>query len=132
MPSPYRVQWITANNFILPYCNDSALIQSHVNSSPDVVKFVKVAGALPYGNNLQLTIMANTSQLYLLADHIKLSLLERQRAISLDLEPTTRDGHISRLLDSMREGIEALEHEEAHLREDHDSSVCSECFVHLS
>jgi syntaxin 8 len=53
--------------------------------------------------------MANPSQLYLLADHIKLSLLERQRAISLNLEPNSQDGHISRSLDSMREGIEALE-----------------------
>lgn len=53
--------------------------------------------------------MANPSQLYLLADHIKLSLLERQRAISLDLEPSSQDGHISRSLDQMREGVEALE-----------------------
>lgn len=53
--------------------------------------------------------MANPSQLYLLADHIKLSLLERQRAISLNLEPNSQDGHISRSLESMREGVEALE-----------------------
>jgi len=53
--------------------------------------------------------MANPSQLYLLADHIKLSLLERQRAISLNLEPSSQDGHISRSLESMREGVEALE-----------------------
>lgn len=67
--------------------------------------------------------MASSSQLYLLADHIKLSLLERQRALSLDLEPTAQDGHISRSLDSMREGVEALEHEEVHVREKGDSSV---------
>lgn len=53
--------------------------------------------------------MANPSQLYLLADHIKLSLLERQRAISLNLEPNSQDGHISRSLDQMREGVEGLE-----------------------
>lgn len=53
--------------------------------------------------------MSNPSQLYLLADHIKLSLLERQRAISLNLEPNSQDGHISRSLDQMREGVEALE-----------------------
>lgn len=70
--------------------------------------------------------MASSSQLYLLADHIKLSLLERQRAISLDLEPTSQDGHISRSLDSMREGVEALEQEEARLREGGDSSVLSQ------
>ena len=56
--------------------------------------------------------MANPSQLYLLADHIKLSLLERQRALSLNLEPNVQDGHISRSLDSMRDGISALEQEQ--------------------
>ena len=55
--------------------------------------------------------MANTNpnQLFLLADHIKLSLLERQRAISLNLEPNAQDGHISRSLESFREGVESLE-----------------------
>lgn len=67
--------------------------------------------------------MANASQLYLLADHIKLSLLERQRAISLNLEPNSQDGHISRSLDSMREGVEALEEEQSHLEESEDSYV---------
>ena len=53
--------------------------------------------------------MSNPSQLLLLADHIKLSLLERQRAISLDLEPNQpQDSNISRSLESFREGIEAL------------------------
>lgn len=67
--------------------------------------------------------MANASQLYLLADHIKLSLLERQRAISLNLEPNSQDGHISRSLDSMREGVEALEEEQSRLEESGDSYV---------
>lgn len=54
--------------------------------------------------------MSNPSQLFLLADHIKLSLLERQRAISLNLKPTpTQSSHISRSLESFREGLEALE-----------------------
>lgn len=53
--------------------------------------------------------MSNTSQLLLLADHIKLSLLERQRAASLNLEPnTSQDSNISRSLESFREGIESL------------------------
>ena len=56
--------------------------------------------------------MPKPSQLYLLADHIKLSLLERQRAISLNLEPSSQDGHLSRSLDQMREGVEALEQSE--------------------
>lgn len=59
--------------------------------------------------------MASANQLYLLADHIKLSLLERQRAISLNLEPNSQDGHISRSLDSFREGIEALEQQQRQL-----------------
>ncbi|KAF2094454.1 hypothetical protein NA57DRAFT_68552 [Rhizodiscina lignyota] len=51
----------------------------------------------------------NPSQLFLLADHIKLSLLERQRAISLNLEPSAHDGQISRSLDSLHTGVQALE-----------------------
>lgn len=53
--------------------------------------------------------MSNPSQLFLLADHIKLSLLERQRAISLNLKPNSQDGEISRSLESLREGIEKIE-----------------------
>ncbi|PWY89020.1 SNARE complex subunit [Aspergillus heteromorphus CBS 117.55] len=67
--------------------------------------------------------MPNPSQLFLLADHIKLSLLERQRAISLDLEPNSQDGEISRSLDSLKEGIEAVETECARLEEAHDDST---------
>ena len=67
--------------------------------------------------------MANPSQLYLLADHIKLSLLERQRAISLNLEPNSQDSHISRSLDSMREGIEALENKETESGKSADSQT---------
>lgn len=66
--------------------------------------------------------MSNPSQLFLLADHIKLSLLERQRAISLDLEPNAQDGEISRSLESLREGIQAVEAEQAHLAESNDST----------
>lgn len=51
--------------------------------------------------------MSNPSQLFLLADHIKLSLLERQRAISLNLDPTP--SHISRSLESFLESLERLE-----------------------
>lgn len=53
--------------------------------------------------------MSNPSQLLLLADHIKLSLLERQRAQSLNLEPTpSQDLNISRSLESFRESLEAF------------------------
>ena len=67
--------------------------------------------------------MANPSQLFLLADHIKLSLLERQRAVSLNLEPNAQDGNISRSLETMREGIEALEQEVGRLQDEADSYV---------
>src|SRR4051812_25063788 len=54
--------------------------------------------------------MSNPSQLLLLADHIKLSLLERQRAQSLNLEPNpSQDSNISRSLESFRESLEAYE-----------------------
>lgn len=66
--------------------------------------------------------MANPSQLFLLADHIKLSLLERQRAISLDLEPNSQDGEISRSLDSLREGIDAVEADQVRLTNSNDSA----------
>ncbi|KAI9862143.1 MAG: hypothetical protein M1813_004918 [Trichoglossum hirsutum] len=65
---------------------------------------------------------ASPTQLFLLADHIKLSLLERQRAISLNLEPNSQDGHISRSLESMREGIEAVEEERIKLEQSGDPS----------
>ena len=68
--------------------------------------------------------MAGPNQLFLLADHIKLSLLERQRAQSL-LNATagaagaadTHDGRISRSLDQFRTGLEGLENEAERLRE---------------
>lgn len=54
--------------------------------------------------------MSNPSQLLLLADHIKLSLLERQRAQSLNLEPNpSQDSNISRSLESFRESLDAFE-----------------------
>lgn len=54
--------------------------------------------------------MSNPSQLLLLADHIKLSLLERQRAQSLNLEPnTSQDSNISRSLESFRESLDAFQ-----------------------
>ncbi|KAF4628021.1 hypothetical protein G7Y89_g10136 [Cudoniella acicularis] len=67
--------------------------------------------------------MANPNQYFLLADHIKLSLLERQRAISLNLEPTSQDGHISRSLDSLREGLENVTKERIRLEEAGETSA---------
>lgn len=58
-------------------------------------------------------LMSKPSHLFLLADHIKLSLLERQRAKSLDLDSDTQDGHLSRSLDQFRTGLAALQQEMA-------------------
>ena len=60
--------------------------------------------------------MSNPNQLFLLADHIKLSLLERQRAQSLDLDSGSKDGHISRSLDQFKEGLAALEQAQKRLQ----------------
>ena len=69
--------------------------------------------------------MANPNQYFLLADHIKLSLLERQRAVSLNLEPTSQDGYISRSLDSLREGLESIGQERIRLQEAGDTAWAS-------
>ena len=55
----------------------------------------------------QATISTSPHQLFLLADHIKLSLLERQRAVSLNLA-SNNDGPITRSLESLRAGLETL------------------------
>ena len=67
--------------------------------------------------------MTNPSHLFLLVDHIKLSLLERQRAISLNLEPNSQDGEISRSLESLREGIEVSEAEQRSLEGANDEDA---------
>lgn len=54
-------------------------------------------------------MMTSPPQLFLLADHIKLSLLERQRALSLNLSAASQDVQISRSLEQLRSGIESLE-----------------------
>ncbi|KFY53261.1 hypothetical protein V496_07760, partial [Pseudogymnoascus sp. VKM F-4515 (FW-2607)] len=67
--------------------------------------------------------MSNPNQLFLLADHIKLSLLERQRAISLNLEPNSQDGHISRSLESFRSGLESIAVERESLEDAGDTAA---------
>lgn len=64
--------------------------------------------------------MSNPNALLLLADHIKLSLLERQRAKKLNLTSDSQDGHISRSLDQFQEGLDALEKEVQRLQESGD------------
>jgi len=53
--------------------------------------------------------MPNPSQLLLLADHLKLSLLERQRAASLHIEPQPSDEEVQHSLTSLLNGIVAME-----------------------
>lgn len=76
--------------------------------------------------------MTNPSQLFLLADHIKLSLLERQRAISLSLEPNSQDGEISRSLESMQEGIESVQAEHNRLKAANDEEAATDLKDQLS
>lgn len=52
------------------------------------------------------------SQLFLLADHIKLSLLERQRAQALQLDSRSQDAEITRSLQSLDAAISALDEEQ--------------------
>lgn len=65
----------------------------------------------------------NPPQLFLLADHIKLSLLERQRAISLNLPSNAQNGQISRSLEQLRSGIESLE---SQVEDTSDESITSQ------
>ncbi|KAK3387286.1 hypothetical protein B0H63DRAFT_521346 [Podospora didyma] len=62
--------------------------------------------------------MSNPNALLLLADHLKLSLLERQRAKTLGLASDSQDGHISRSLEQFREGLEGLEKEVTRLQDE--------------
>lgn len=66
--------------------------------------------------------MSSANQLFLLSDHVKLSLLERQRAKNLDIEGDSQDGHISRSLDQFRDGLAALREEEERLSEAGDAT----------
>ncbi|KAG6359879.1 hypothetical protein INS49_010932 [Diaporthe citri] len=66
--------------------------------------------------------MSNPNALFLLADHIKLSLLERKRAQALNLQSDSQDGHLSRSLDQFRDGLEALQNEQQRLQEAGDDA----------
>ncbi|UKZ73445.1 hypothetical protein TrVFT333_001092 [Trichoderma virens FT-333] len=66
--------------------------------------------------------MSNPSQLFLLADHIKLSLLEWQRAHGLNPDDTSLSGDISRSFDQLRNGISSLEQESARLQQAGDQA----------
>ena len=65
--------------------------------------------------------MSSAEQLFLLADHVKLSLLERQRAQGLGLDGDSQDGHISRSLDQFRTGLTSLEKERDSLQQSGDA-----------
>ncbi|EME78426.1 uncharacterized protein MYCFIDRAFT_178564 [Pseudocercospora fijiensis CIRAD86] len=68
------------------------------------------------------TMSTSAYQLFLLADHLKLSLLERQRAISLNIESTRQDRHIRRSLSQFQDGIEQLESQSTDLGEAEDDT----------
>ncbi|RKF58369.1 putative snare complex subunit [Erysiphe neolycopersici] len=64
--------------------------------------------------------MANFNQYFLLADHIKLSLLERQRAIYSSTNSASKDSYISRSLESLQEGIAKINAEQLRLQNSGD------------
>lgn len=64
--------------------------------------------------------MTDHSQLFLLADHIKLLLLERQRATTLNLDDDAQDGQISRSLDQLRTGLASIWKEK--VRHEHEGN----------
>lgn len=64
--------------------------------------------------------MSKSDQLFLLADHIKLLLLERRRAQSLDLDADANEGHLMRSLDQFRTGLASLEDEQVLLEQGSD------------
>ncbi|KAL7929116.1 hypothetical protein V8C35DRAFT_316271 [Trichoderma chlorosporum] len=66
--------------------------------------------------------MSNPSQLFYVADHIKLSLLEWQRTHASNPNNTTLSGDISRSFDQLRNGIASLEQESARLQEAGDQT----------
>lgn len=61
--------------------------------------------------------MTSAHQLLLLTDHLKLSLLERERARSLNIDATKQDGQITSSLESLRTGLEQLETQDEEPRE---------------
>jgi syntaxin 8 len=72
--------------------------------------------------------MSKPNALFLLADHIKLSLLERKRAQTLHLDAAdsdSQDGHISRSLEQFKDGLEALQKDQQRLAESGDDAKAS-------
>ncbi|KAG6009834.1 hypothetical protein E4U21_001264 [Claviceps maximensis] len=76
--------------------------------------------------------MAKHNQLFLLADHIKLSLLEAQRATNLSLNDDTHDGQISRSLDQLRSGLASLRKEKCRLEQHGEEEQASSLAEPLS
>ncbi|RSL65492.1 hypothetical protein CEP53_003687 [Fusarium sp. AF-6] len=76
--------------------------------------------------------MSSANQLFLLSDHVKLSLLERQRAKNLNIDGDSQDGHISRSLDQFRDGLAALREEEQRLSEAGDATGASDLSESIS
>ncbi|OBT94210.2 hypothetical protein VE01_07858 [Pseudogymnoascus verrucosus] len=103
------------------YCKGIKRDQS-LGSFPDVATSNTPRRAV-YISLYCIPAMSNPNQLFLLADHIKLSLLERQRAISLNLEPNSQDGHISRSLESFRAGLENIAVERESLEDAGDTAA---------
>ena len=72
----------------------------------------------PTGTTEEDSSIMNPDRLKLLAEHIKMSLLERKRALSLNLEPSAKDdAAIQRSLNTLLQGIEEIEAEQTRMEE---------------
>ncbi|KYK55902.1 hypothetical protein DCS_07867 [Drechmeria coniospora] len=67
--------------------------------------------------------MSKSNHLFLLADHIKLLLLERQRSQSLDLDSDTQEEQLSRSLEQFRTGLATLRQEEVRMTQADDANA---------
>jgi syntaxin 8 len=93
--------------FLPSYFETLGIVQARSPSNLPLTKtHIQIANRKPPLKRMATT---NPSQLFLLADHIKLSLLERQRALQLNLPANSQDSQISRSLDQLSTGIDALE-----------------------
>ncbi len=121
--------WPTWLHRIIRQCSRTTKPSSGVNlplirATTSGLPLRLVAGKQP--RTASPTVMANPNALCLHADHVKLSLLERQRAQALDLDGgDSQDGHISRSLDQFRDGLQALEAEKTRFEEAGDEKCVS-------
>ncbi|KAL2132395.1 hypothetical protein VTI74DRAFT_3872 [Chaetomium olivicolor] len=76
--------------------------------------------------------MANTGALLILADDIKLSILDQKRAQRLNLKQAPQDDRIKDSLEKLKRGLDALKEEQGRLQEAGDESKASSLLATLT